>query len=314
MRTVTGMHDGGHMSIASVRTALPGGDDMARQGESVVLERAVCFDCQGAALYGVLSLSAQPGRRGVVIVVGGPQYRAGSHRQFTLLARSLAAANIAVLRFDYRGMGDSEGAAHSFEDINDDVRSAVDSMFDMVPGLEDVVLWGLCDGASAALFYAPDDARVSGVVLLNPWLRTEVGAARARLRHYYPLRLLERELWRKILRGQLDYRASLRSLAGVLRDVMHRKPLGTTLAALPLPLRMRDAFFRFNGKVLLIMSGRDLTAKEFLAAVAGSAEWQNRIRLPHVTRHDLVAADHTFSRREWRDQVAGWTGTWLKSW
>ena len=141
MRTVTGMHDGGHMSIAGVKTAMPGGDGMARQGEGVVLERAECFECLGAALYGVLSLSAHPGRRGVVIVVGGPQYRAGSHRQFTLLARSLAAAGIAVLRFDYRGMGDSEGAARSFEDINDDVRAAVDNMFDMVPGLDDVVLW-----------------------------------------------------------------------------------------------------------------------------------------------------------------------------
>lgn len=293
---------------------MPDKSDLAEQGDDPVLERAVCFDCQGAALYGVLSLSAAPVRRGVVIVVGGPQYRSGSHRQFTLLARSLAAAGIPVLRFDYRGMGDSEGTARSFDDINDDLRAAVDFMFSAVPGLEDVVLWGLCDGASAALFYAPDDRRVSGVVLLNPWLRTEVGAARARLRHYYPLRLMERELWRKILRGQLDYRASLRSFAGVVRNVMQRKLPSVPPAMLPLPMRMRDAFLRFNGKILLIMSGRDLTAKEFLAAVAGSPDWQNRIRLPAVTRHDLAAADHTFSRREWRDQVADWTGAWVQSW
>jgi alpha/beta superfamily hydrolase len=46
----------------------------------------------------------------VLVIVGGPQYRAGSHRQFTLLARSLAEQGFAVLRFDYRGMGDSTGA------------------------------------------------------------------------------------------------------------------------------------------------------------------------------------------------------------
>lgn len=307
------MYDAGRVSIAGVRMALSGEGDIAGHVDDV-RELAVSFNCQGAALYGVLSLPAHPGRRGVLIVVGGPQYRAGSHRQFTLLARTLAVAGIPVLRFDYRGMGDSEGVARSFDEIGDDVRAAVDCMFDMVSGLEDVVLWGLCDGASAALFYAPDDGRVSGVVLLNPWLRTEVGAARARLKHYYPLRLLERELWRKVLHGQLDYRASLRSFAGVVRNVMHRKPSDKTPVALSLPLRMRDAFFRFNGKVLLIMSGRDLTAKEFLAAVAGSADWQKHVRRPGVTRHDLAAADHTFSRREWRDQVAEWTRAWMRSW
>src|SRR4051812_2979776 len=93
-------------------------------------ERAVAFDCQGERLYGVISLpssaSNQPVTRGVLIVVGGPQYRAGSHRQFTLLARSLAARGIAAMRFDYRGMGDSEGAMRDFESVQDDVRAALD--------------------------------------------------------------------------------------------------------------------------------------------------------------------------------------------
>ena len=57
-------------------------------------ERAVSFACQGDALYGVLSLPQGACTRGVLIVVGGPQYRAGSHRQFTLLARSLAAQGL----------------------------------------------------------------------------------------------------------------------------------------------------------------------------------------------------------------------------
>jgi hypothetical protein len=29
---------------------------------------------------------------------------------------------------------------------------------------------------------------------------------------------------------------------------------------------------------------------------------------------DLPEADHTFSRREWRDQIVGWTASWAKSW
>src|SRR5438067_13744952 len=132
-------------------------------------ERAVSFDCQGERLYGVVSLPAVPATRGVLSVAGGPQYRAGSHRQFTLLARSLAARGIAAMRFDYRGMGDSEGQMRDFEQVQDDIRAALDCFCATVPGLQELALWGLCDGASAISFYAARDVRVRGVALLNPW-------------------------------------------------------------------------------------------------------------------------------------------------
>ncbi|HWJ93213.1 MAG TPA: hydrolase 1, exosortase A system-associated, partial [Telluria sp.] len=112
-------------------------------------DRALAFPCQGDTLYGILSLPAQPNPRGVLVIVGGPQYRAGSHRQFTLLARALADAGIPALRFDYRGMGDSEGAQRGFEHVRDDIRAAIDSFMAETPGLSEVVLWGLCDGATA---------------------------------------------------------------------------------------------------------------------------------------------------------------------
>ncbi|WP_229507809.1 hydrolase 1, exosortase A system-associated [Massilia sp. Dwa41.01b] len=163
-------------------------------------ERALVFPCRGAWLYGVLSLPAQPAAapaRGVLVVVGGPQYRAGSHRQFTLLARDLADAGIPALRFDYRGMGDSEGDLQTFEHVEDDLRAAIDRFFLEVPGMREVVLWGLCDGASAAAMYAPQDARVSGLVLLNPRVRTEAGAARATIKHYYRARLFDARLWKR---------------------------------------------------------------------------------------------------------------------
>ena len=92
-------------------------------------EQTLSFQCAGDVLQGVVTLPSstrQPAAaRGVVVVVGGPQYRAGSHRQFTLLARALAARGIPVLRFDCRGMGDSEGAQRDFEQLDDDIGAAV---------------------------------------------------------------------------------------------------------------------------------------------------------------------------------------------
>ena len=63
-------------------------------------EEAFFFDCDGDALLGVLARPAEPSAVGVVIVVGGPQYRVGSHRHFVLLARRLATAGHPTLRFD----------------------------------------------------------------------------------------------------------------------------------------------------------------------------------------------------------------------
>ncbi|HEX8615476.1 MAG TPA: hydrolase 2, exosortase A system-associated [Telluria sp.] len=282
-------------------------------------EDVLGFSCGGDALFGIVSVPGQAAKRAVLIVVGGPQYRVGSHRQFTTLARGLAAQGIAALRFDYRGMGDSHGAMRDFEVVGEDLRAAVDSLFKAVPGVEEVVIWGLCDGASAAIFYAADDARVTGLVLLNPWVRTSGGHAKATIKHYYRARLFDPELWKKILRGQFNVGAAAGSflrIAGAAFGKGKGKGGGSAgaAAAATLPERMQAGLARFRGKVLLIISGADLTAQEFLDTAAASDQWQGLLAAPQVSRQTLVDADHTFSRRVWKDQVLHWTGDWLRSW
>ena len=51
------------------------------------METALTFACQGETLLGVLSEPPSPTDTCMLIVVGGPQYRAGSHRLFVQLAR-----------------------------------------------------------------------------------------------------------------------------------------------------------------------------------------------------------------------------------
>jgi exosortase A-associated hydrolase 1 len=287
-------------------------------------ERALSLRCDGSWMYGILSLPEQAASRGVLIVVGGPQYRVGSHRQFTLLGRHLASLGIPVLRFDCRGMGDSEGAARTFEDLEDDLRCAVDTFFEEVPTLDDLVIWGLCDAASAAIFYACNDQRVTGLVLLNPWVRTDGGSARTYLRHYYTTRLFQPELWRKVVQGRFDYAAAAQSLIRTASDaVTGQKKTGTPSAGegceksfspAPLPERMFDGLSRFQGKFLLIISGNDLTAQEFSDLVKGSRKWRKLLASPRALRLNLPEANHTFSRREWHDQVVVWTREWVQSW
>jgi exosortase A-associated hydrolase 1 len=279
-------------------------------------ERALVFDCAGESLVGILSVGQAASTRGVLIVVGGPQYRVGSHRQFALLARHLAGRGVPALRFDYRGMGDAGGETRTFEHVGADIRCAVDRFFAEVPGLRDVVIWGLCDAASAALFYAHQDERVSGLILLNPWVRTEQGIARAQLRHYYVLRLLQAGFWSKLARGEFRFLEAAGALAGSIRDALWRRrppDAGSSAREAPLPERMADGLRRFRGRALFILSGNDLTAQEFKDAVARSADWKRLLESERVSRHDLPQANHTFARRDWRDEVATLTEAWIRT-
>lgn len=276
-------------------------------------EVPITFSCAGETLVGIVARPESPSRVGVVMPVGGPQYRAGSHRQFTLLARRLAAAGHAVLRFDYRGMGDSTGAQTHFESVAPDIGAAVDALTRQVPNVQGVVLWGLCDAASSALIYWDEtrDPRIDGLCLLNPWARSEATLARTQVKHYYVQRLLSKELWLKLLSGRLNILSSLGELAGKLRQATAKHTPADAAGPANYQTRMASAWRAFPGPIHLILSGDDYTAKEFLEYAAAHGEWQGLLARPAVTRTVLADADHTFSTARWRDQVESACLDWL---
>lgn len=274
-----------------------------------VLERAVSFRCEGEQLAGITATSSPAGAIGVVVVVGGPQYRIGSHRQFTLLSRSLAAGGITTFRFDYRGMGDAEGEVRTFDTVDADIRAAIDAFLTDSPHVKQVVLWGLCDGASASLMYSVHDERICGLVMLNPWVRSEQSQAVAQIKHYYARRLFSRDLWRKVLGGRFKLRRFLSDARSTVSAAVAGDEASGPAACFQ--DRMLAAWQRFSGPSLVILSGRDLTAKEFLEYAAARPAWQRRLQGPRVYRQDFTDADHTFSTRTARDAVAQCTAQWI---
>ena len=255
-------------------------------------EQGLAFDCEGDPLCGIACVPQHPLPVGVVIVVGGPQYRAGSHRQFTQLARSLASAGHPTLRFDVRGMGDSQGAQRTFENLDADIASAINALTHHVPGTDGVVLWGLCDGASAALLYVQRqrDRRVAGLALLNPWVRSEASLARTHVKHYYRKRLLERAFWTRLLSG----RVAASALSDLVRTL--RTSRGSSSAG---PVRFQDlmaeGWTSAGCPILLLISETDLTALEFVEFTSGNALWQRAMQAHPETRVKVRGADHTCS-------------------
>jgi exosortase A-associated hydrolase 1 len=259
-------------------------------------EKPLIFDCAGERLLGILAQPDRSSATGVVMVVGGPQYRAGSHRHYLSLARTLAAGGYPVLRFDCRGMGDSSGEMRNFEGIGEDIAAAAGVLQAACPEVTEIKLWGLCDGASAALLYCHEtgDPRIDGLVLVNPWVRSEATLARTQVRHYYGQRLLQREFWRKLLRGDLAVGQSLRGLWRTV-GLSVAGPEAPPAASPSYQGRMALAWRNFPGRILLVLSGQDFVAKEFLEYARTDSAWSGLLERRNVRRADVLEADHTFS-------------------
>lgn len=272
------------------------------------------FDCRGDALLGIMHRAAHDAARGAVIVVGGPQYRVGSHRQFYHMANALQQSGVTTLRFDYRGMGDSEGDLRQFEEIDDDIRAAIDALCTQAPTIKEVLLVGLCDAASAILMYAAHDKRVGGIVIMNPWARAEDTLARSTVKHYYARRVLSREFWRKVLTGKLAWRESFGSFGRTLRKAMGQGDAAAGTPREPFRSRMLQGAQAFRGQVLLVTSGNDITAAEFSDHVGAQPAWRQVLARDTVVTRTLEQADHTFSSDEWRSTVNRQMQEWLETW
>jgi len=146
--------------------------------------------------------------------------------------------------------------------------------------------------------YAQQDARVHGAVIANPWVYSESGAATAYIKHYYAQRFLQRAFWQKLLKGQLNIRASLGDFIRKLARSVDSPSTTELHGQFSFVDRMRLGLERFEKPVLLLMSGNDLTAQEFRGLCERSTEWQRLLcRATHQTV-ELPTADHTFSARD----------------
>lgn len=278
-------------------------------------EIPLVFDCLGDDLIGIVHKPTEPSEVGVLtIVAGGPQYRAGVGRGMVSLARSLAGHGVAVMRFDYRGLGDSTGQFRGYDHIAEDLQAAVDAFQREVPEVKKVVLWGGCDAASGAMVHGWKISAVESLILGNPWVSTQEIRS-AVLRKHYTKRLGEAHFWRKLVR--FEYNLKDYAVAGI-------KKATARLALLVSPRessqtsggadaaedksgsatdRMLAGLRQFEGPVLFVMSGRSLVSNEFDELINSDSGWQAVYGRPACERLDLPDADQTFSDGDSRARV-----------
>jgi len=259
-----------------------------------------------------------PVKQGVIIIVGGPQTRVGSHRQFVLLARFLAAHGIAVFRFDYAGIGDSDGKPSDFLTAYQDIPAAIEQFQAQCPMLKHIALWGLCDGASAILLYLSQHqpAVINQIFIANPWVEQPDTKAKTLLKYYYLERLLSKEFWQKLSSGRFHFSAAVTGLFTTVRGIYLPKNSCESSASLLASNKFNQDNFvhymgqgltKFNGQVHFIASGQDLVVKEFIQLLSDDSQWAQLWSQKMTSELKLAAANHTFSCAQWRSEVENYT-------
>lgn len=271
-------------------------------------EKGIIFDCGEDRLVGVATVPDTPAQTGVLILVGGPQYRVGSHRQFTQLARSLGDVGIASLRFDFSGMGDSEGDKREFSRTQDNIAMAIEAFLDAVSGVTRVVLWGLCDAASSAMMYAHLHSQVVGMVLLNPWVHAGEYAPDVKMTHFYRPFLADGIKWRGLVSSRNKILPTLRELGRDTLALVKKRGISSDQ---PFVQQMLDGLKRFQYDVLIVLSAEDLTASEFSSLMANDSEWKRATSGPSIDTRTVAAADHTFSTASLKKEVSQLTIDWV---
>jgi pimeloyl-ACP methyl ester carboxylesterase len=152
----------------------------------------------------------------IVILNSGIIHRVGHHRMYVPLSRMLAGAGFQVLRFDQSGIGDSdsrEDGLSLLEGVLADVRDVVDWLVS-TRGAQRIILMGLCSGADHSLVYGFSDARVCGLVLLDPSLPPTRGYY---LRYFFR-QFLRVKSWTNFLTGRGPFWKWLRKFPALAQD------------------------------------------------------------------------------------------------
>jgi len=218
----------------------------------------ITFDCEGSRLVGTID-AGDNATSGLLIVTGGNELRSGAFAGQAQLAESLAAQGFAVMRFDRRGVGDSEGANGEFRTSRPDLAAALAAFRRECPALTRIVGFGNCDGASALIL--AEGAGCDALVLSNPWTfeRTDEDEQESPpevVRDHYRKRLTDPAAIKRLLTGKVSLGKLFGSLLGALRPSAPPSSLAQDMA---------NGIADYSGDVTFLIAERDRTGKAFLA-------------------------------------------------
>ena len=242
----------------------------------------LAIPCEGSTLAATLDLPAAPAATGLLIVTGGNEIRSGAWGGQARFAARMAQAGYAVLRFDRRGVGDSDGPNGSYRSSAPDITAALTALRAAVPSLTHVAAWGNCDAASALMLTS--GAGADALILSNPWTFEQdepeddqpAEMPTAALRAHYINRLANPAALKRLLSGQVSLKTLLASLLAMLRPPAPPSSLAQTMAS---------SLASFPGPVVILLAEADRTAQAFLGCWP---KGDGRVKLCPGASHSFV--------------------------
>lgn len=260
-----------------------------------MIERPFRFEGAEAGLLALPANAANASRTGVVWLNAGAIRRAGPFRLHAVAARHFAALGFPTLRVDQPGNGDHLPAARRPQR---EIATALLDELQRETGCERFVVGGICSAADDAWQWALEDARIAGLLLLDPLARRSApGFRRGQLQLLWRrgpsgwLALLARRLARRpkaarVSDDQLRDWSSPGSEAGELARLVERGV---------------ECFVLYTGGAAAYFTH----PRQFFAGF-GVASRSPRVRFGYWRE-----ADHLFYRPDDRERLVRALGDWL---
>jgi uncharacterized protein len=314
-----------------------------------MLSTPIAFENRdGFKLYGILETPDNNNSDITVLLLSpGIKMRVGPHRLYNKLSKVLVDKGVNVLRFDFYGLGDSEGEidesvlVNVYNSIQDGryVNDTIDAMdwLESEKGYSKFILGGLCGGAITALLAGCDDDRVSGLLglgLINVFEGGESNFTKfvtdgqlTSLKKGYVKKLTDLDSWKRLLTFKSDFRLISKVLLKPYRRIfksikqninskdedfdisMPKELQGSNLNP-----KFAPAFFKMlknSKKMLLIFSGADRLLYEFEEKFESIYIKQLKPLKEHYEVITIPEANHILSLKEWEDEMHAEVSQWL---
>ncbi|MEW8300686.1 MAG: alpha/beta hydrolase [Candidatus Thiodiazotropha sp.] len=302
-----------------------------------IVETETFKNRNGELLFVITHVPNQVEQKDAVILLLSPgvKMRVAPHRLYNKMADEFVNQGYVVARFDFSGLGDSEGEIE--EDLLADFYNTVQFgryVNDTVDAMDwaerkykknRFILAGLCGGAITGLLAGQVDERVEALLSLNiPVILDGSNQDKTkyltegqldRLKTNYLKRLFDLKSWLRLLTFKSDYKLLFKSLIRKNKKRDSEKQQDNAVDSNVNPL-FEPAFMDWidrSKKMLLIFSGSDRLTWEYNEKFATP----NKDKLDAINGgfevHVVDEANHIFSYKSWYEEMMKLSLQWLKN-
>ncbi|MBT3029695.1 MAG: alpha/beta fold hydrolase [Candidatus Thiodiazotropha sp. (ex Lucina pensylvanica)] len=301
----------------------------------------------GLKLYGILEQPETTVKDTAILLLSpGIKMRVGPHRMYNKLSKVLVDKGFTVLRYDFYGLGDSEGALDQkiLVDVYNSIQNGryIDDTIDAMDWLgatyniDKFVLGGLCGGAITGMLAGSADERVKGLIalgLINVFEGGEDNFSKfvtegqlEDLKKGYISKLTDIDSWERIITLKSDFRTIFKILFKPIRVISNSIRENLTASSKNkiefvhdessnTNPRFAPTFFSMlqqSKKMLLVYSGGDRLLWEF------KEKFENIYKshlsdYSHIYElHTIPDANHILSLSEWEESMHKLVEEWLQ--